>query len=70
LTVFELNELTTKAIAEGFSDHQVLVFSKDKAGYDICRQARFERIWLDMERGIVPADPGVNALVLTAKAAD
>lgn len=66
MTVFELNELTTKAIALGFGDNQVLVFSPSKKGYDICRQAKFERIWLDMTEGIVASDPGVNALLLTA----
>ena len=66
LTIEELHAITSKAIAEGFCDHTVLVFSPSKKGYDICRQAKFERIWLDMKEGIVPSDPGVNALVLKA----
>lgn len=68
MTIDELHEITGRAIAEGDGHLHVLVLSQSKKGYDICRQAKFERIWLDMEKGINLAEPGVNVLLLTATA--
>lgn len=68
LTVEELHALTSRAVAEGNGHLQVLVPSLEGKGYGICKQARLKRIWLDLEKGIVEAETGVNALVLTPNA--